>query len=208
MCDKEHCQVFKGKSLANIDIIKAVDETSNSVIVDENLNLIVAAFHSNCGGQTISSADVWNKAQNYLQPVRDTFCINARNAFWEKEVNRKIWYKYLSKKYPDTDSVKFPKNFNYAQPLRSKDFVAKDIHIPLKDIRNDFALKSTYFSVEDAGETLIFKGKGFGHGIGLCQEGAIRMAKTGYSYSEIIHFYFHKVNIVNLNRLYFFKDFD
>jgi stage II sporulation protein D len=76
----------------------------------------------------------------------------------------------------------------------------------LKEIRSDFNLKSTYFSVEDAGETLIFKGKGFGHGIGLCQEGAIRMAKTGYSYSDIIHYYFKNVNIVNLNSLYFFKE--
>jgi stage II sporulation protein D len=109
MCDKEHCQVFKGKSMANIDITKAVDETSNSVIVDENLNLIVAAFHSNCGGQTISSADIWNKAQSYLQPVRDTFCINSRNAHWEREVSKKNWLKYLNKKFPQIDSIKLRK---------------------------------------------------------------------------------------------------
>lgn len=206
MCDKEHCQVFKGKSLSNIEIINAVQETSNSVLVDENLNLIVAAFHSNCGGQTISSADVWNKAQSYLQPVRDTFCINARNAHWEKEVNKKIWIKYLRKKIPQLDSTGLIRNYNFAQPQRIRDFIVRDIKIPLKEIRSDFNLKSTYFSVEDAGETLIFKGKGFGHGIGLCQEGAIRMAKTGYSYSDIIHYYFKNVNIVNLNSLYFFKD--
>jgi len=208
ICDKEHCQVFKGKSMANIDITKAVDETSNSVIVDENLNLIVAAFHSNCGGQTISSADIWNKAQSYLQPVRDTFCINSRNAHWEKEVSKKNWFKYLNKKFPQIDSIKFPRNFNYAQPIRSKEFVVKDIKILLKDLRSDFTLKSTFFSVEDAGETLIFKGRGFGHGIGLCQEGAIRMAKTGYSYADIIHFYFKNVTIVNLSKLFFFKDLD
>jgi len=206
MCDKEHCQVFKGKSLSNIEIINAVQETSNSVLVDENLNLIVAAFHSNCGGQTVSSADVWNKAQSYLQPVRDTFCINARNAHWEKEVNKKIWIKYLRKKIPQLDSTGLIRNYNFAQPQRIRDFIVRDIKIPLKEIRSDFNLKSTYFSVEDAGETLIFKGKGFGHGIGLCQEGAIRMAKTGYSYSDIIHYYFKNVNIVNLNSLYFFKD--
>jgi stage II sporulation protein D len=206
MCDKEHCQVFKGKSLSNIDIINAVQETSNSVLVDENLNLIVAAFHSNCGGQTVSSADVWNKAQSYLQPIRDTFCVNSRNAHWEKEVNKKIWIKYLLKRNTQLDSSNLVRNYNFAQPQRTKDFIVKDIKIPLKEIRSDFNLKSTYFSVEDAGETLIFKGKGFGHGIGLCQEGAIRMAKTGYSYSDIIHYYFKNVNIVNLNSLYFFKD--
>jgi stage II sporulation protein D len=138
--------------------------------------------------------------------VRDTFCINARNAHWEKEVNKKIWIKYLRKKIPQLDSTGLIRNYNFAQPQRIRDFIVRDIKIPLKEIRSDFNLKSTYFSVEDAGETLIFKGKGFGHGIGLCQEGAIRMAKTGYSYSDIIHYYFKNVNIVNLNSLYFFKD--
>jgi hypothetical protein len=55
----------------------------------------------------------------------------------------------------------------------------KDIKIPLKDIRSDFNLKSTYFSVEDAGETLIFKGKGFGHGITKPKE---RLAAIWHNY--------------------------
>ena len=208
MCDKEHCQVFKGKSMGNIDIVNAVNETSNSVLVDGNLNLIVSAFHSNCGGYTVSSADVWNKAQSYFVPKRDTFCINSRNAHWEKEIDRTVWINYVKKKLPSLDSSELPKSFNFAQPHRIRDLELKNVKIPLKDVRADFNFKSTFFSIEDAGEVLIFKGKGFGHGIGLCQEGAIRMAKTGYSYSEIIHYYFNDVNIINLNMLSFFKDFD
>jgi len=206
MCDKEHCQVFKGKSLANLDIITAVEQTSNSVLEDDNLNLIVAAFHSNCGGQTVSSAEVWNKAQSYFVPTRDTFCINSRNAHWEKEISKKVWFKYLKKKFPQNDSLDFPKTYNFLQPTRKKDFEVKLIKIPLKDLRTDFNLKSTYFSVEDAGDVLILKGKGFGHGIGLCQEGAIRMAKIGYSYADIIHFYYRNVSIIDLRSLYFFKE--
>jgi stage II sporulation protein D len=206
VCDKEHCQVFKGKSLGNYDIILATQQTENSVLVDENLNLIVAAFHSNCGGQTISSADVWNKAQPYLIPTRDTFCINSKNAFWEKEINKTIWNRYIKKKFPNLDENDYPRSFSFEQPYRKKEFTAGNIHIPLKDIRSDLGLKSTYFSIEDAGETLVFRGKGYGHGIGLCQEGAIRMAKTGYSYSDIIHFYFRNVTIINLNKLNFFKE--
>ena len=109
---------------------------------------------------------------------------------------------------PSSDLSVMPKNFNFAQPHRTRDLELKNIKIPLKDIRTDFNFKSTFFSIEDAGDVLIFKGKGFGHGIGLCQEGAIRMAKTGYSYSEIIHYYFFEVNIINLNMLSFFKDFE
>ncbi len=208
VCDKEHCQVFKGKSMGNYDIILATQQTENNVLVDENLNLIVSAFHSNCGGQTISSADVWNKAQSYLIPTRDTFCINSKNAFWEKEINKTIWMRYMKKKFANLDESDYPRSFSFEQPYRKKDFVAGNIHIPLKDIRNDLGLKSTFFSIEDAGETLVFKGKGFGHGIGLCQEGAIRMAKTGYNYADIIHFYFRNVTIINLNKLNFFREAD
>lgn len=208
VCDKEHCQVFKGKSLGNYDIILATQQTENSVLVDENLTLIVSAFHSNCGGQTISSADVWNKAQSYLIPIRDTFCINSKNAFWEKEINKSIWVRYLKKKFSNLDESQYPRSFSFDQPYRKKEYSVGAIQLPLKDIRNDLGLKSTYFSIEDAGETLVFKGKGYGHGIGLCQEGAIRMAKSGYNYADIIHFYFRNVTIINLNKLSFFKEVD
>jgi len=40
------------------------------------------------------------------------------------------------------------------------------------------------------GEEVILYGKGFGHGVGLCQEGAMQMAKKGYSYDQILRFYY------------------
>jgi stage II sporulation protein D len=42
--------------------------------------------------------------------------------------------------------------------------------------------------------------------VGLCQEGAIRMARLGYTYSDILRFYYKDVEIVNLSRLAFFKE--
>ena len=49
-------------------------------------------------------------------------------------------------------------------------------------IRKDFGLKSTYFSTEANNDYLIFNGKGYGHGVGLSQESAMKMARLGYSY--------------------------
>ena len=48
-------------------------------------------------------------------------------------------------------------------------------------------------------------GKGFGHGVGLCQEGAMKMAKSGYTYGQILHFYYKNVHMINLESLSFFK---
>ena len=48
-------------------------------------------------------------------------------------------------------------------------------------------------------------GRGYGHGIGLCQEGAMRMTKLGYSYKDIIHFYYKDVHLVDQSALNYFK---
>ncbi|MFN7014814.1 MAG: SpoIID/LytB domain-containing protein, partial [Bacteroidia bacterium] len=58
LCDKVHCQVYKGKNKRNDDILMASVATTGIVIVDSNIKLITAAFHSNCGGQTMNSEDV------------------------------------------------------------------------------------------------------------------------------------------------------
>ncbi len=53
---------------------------------------------------------------------------------------------------------------------------------------------------------MIFEGKGFGHGVGLSQEGAMRMAELGVPYDEIIHYYYQGVHLVKIDALDFFRD--
>jgi stage II sporulation protein D len=48
------------------------------------------------------------------------------------------------------------------------------------------------------GDTVIIHGKGYGHGVGLCQEGAMVMAAKGYTYSQIIDFYYTGVRITDI----------
>jgi stage II sporulation protein D len=69
--------------------------------------------------------------------------------------------------------------------------------IPLRDIREQFKLKSTFFDVEIIGEEVLLHGRGFGHGVGLCQEGAMNMAKKGYTYDQILGFYYPKMKLVD-----------
>ena len=67
-------------------------------------------------------------------------------------------------------------------------------------------LKSTFFSIVSLGDTLVFKGRGFGHGVGMCQEGAMRMAKLGYKYMDVINFYYQNTQLIDLRKLDYFKD--
>ena len=78
--------------------------------------------------------------------------------------------------------------------------------IPYKTIRSDWQVRSAYFSIEEARDSIIIRGRGYGHGVGLCQEGAIRMAKIGYSYQWILDYYYKDIEIIKLSKLKFFQE--
>jgi stage II sporulation protein D len=62
-------------------------------------------------------------------------------------------------------------------------------------------LKSTLFSCSEVGEFVKLSGKGYGHGVGLCQEGAMKMAKSGFTYQQILGYYFEGTKIINLKSI-------
>lgn len=207
LCDHTHCQVYFGKSM-EFEILKAVLETKNSVVVDDNLNLIEAAFHSNSGGETANSEDVWGSKLSYLRSVKDSFSVKMPNAKWERKMAKEDWLSYLKLKhnYPIQDSSALLLAITFKQDSRKQYLEANNIKVPLKNVRTDLQLKSTFFTIIPVGDSLIFKGRGFGHGVGMCQEGAMRMAKLGYKHQEVINFYYQKTQLIDLRKLDFFKD--
>lgn len=207
LCDDVHCQAYLSKASKAI-ISEAVYTTMGEVVVDSDLNLITAAFHSNCGGQTCNSQDVWAVSTTYLKSVQDTFCLRQPHAHWKRSIALEDWKAYLQLKhnYPVEDSLKLNSATTFNQSgSRSIFFMDKNLKIPLKTIRADFQLKSTFFSVEQKGDMIIFNGRGYGHGVGLCQEGAMEMARRHFSYKDILNFYYKDVYLVNLNALSYFK---
>ncbi len=206
LCDDVHCQAYHDKCLKNPAIIEAAKITEGLVIADTAMTLITATFHSNCGGQTVNSEDLWGRARSYLQSVNDTFCTYERCAYWEKKIALDTFLNYLhangfriGKNSWGKDSVIF------SQPQRMVWFRAGGDSMQLKKMRTDLKLKSTFFSVSRAGNEIVLKGRGYGHGVGLCQEGAMRMAKLGYKYQEIIKYYYKNTNIVSMKALNFFN---
>lgn len=206
LCDEVHCQAYKGKSRSNPDILKATAATNDLVVIDNELNLITATFHSNCGGRTMNSEDVWSLPLHYLRSIPDTFCHSEPHAKWTKSIAFSDWESYLKNKFSlNVNSVENQIVIkSYSQVERDVFFTGKEI--PLKTIRKDWRLNSTYFSIEHKNDSVHLTGKGFGHGVGLCQEGAMRMAKESYSYKSILNKYYKNVNLVNLRALRFAKE--
>ena len=201
LCDGTHCQVYHGMPRREDLAIAAAADTRELVIVDSDINLITAAFHSNCGGQTVNASDVWSKSVPYLVSRPDSFCIAMPSSKWEKCFSMEEWDHYLEKKarYMDADTEAFSPSRSYYQ-------VDNCLYVSTLSMRQDLKLRSTLFDVRPTGDKIQLMGRGFGHGVGLCQEGAMQMAKHDYSYQDIIHYYYKDVHIIPLRRLDFFRD--
>jgi stage II sporulation protein D len=204
LCDKVHCQAYNRKP-KSVLIKEAAKETDGIVIVDSDINLIVATFYSNCGGETAKSEEVWRQKLYYLRTVKDTFCLHENNALWTKKIPKIKWTNYLVNNGFPKGSLVHECGLEYFQNCREQFFEDQNVQIQFTKIRTDFGLKSAQFNVIPNGDFVILEGKGFGHGVGLCQEGAMKMAKTGYSYIDILHFYYKNVHMINLESLDFFK---
>ncbi|PKP38910.1 MAG: hypothetical protein CVT98_04280, partial [Bacteroidetes bacterium HGW-Bacteroidetes-15] len=200
LCDEVHCQAYKGKSTKNPNILKATRESKGQVVIDMEGNLVVGAFHANCGGQTANSGDVWITQRDYLISIKDPYCKGQPSSTWEVKIPLELWYEFLSTKGIDGENMPLshfvfnPKGREYIYPIDSK-------QIPLTDIRNYFKLRSAFFSIDIHSNAIRIKGHGYGHGVGMCQDGAMQMAKRGKSYREIIQHYFYGVSIVNFSEV-------
>ena len=141
------------------------------------MNYLTASFYSNSGGQTENSENVWGKKVSYLRSKADPFSEGKNNYKWTKSISKREWLNYLKTtyNYDIDDSIKRQKVLNFTQINRKKYLAGWDSHILLTDIRRDWRLKSTYFSIEEQGDKIILHGKGFGHGVGLSQEGAMNI---------------------------------
>jgi stage II sporulation protein D len=197
LCDDTHCQVYGGIT-SDSTILRAVYDTRDLVITAADSSLIIAAFHSNCGGETSPSEFIWPAKLDYLIRITDPYCVNSRNAKWVKELPSEKWAAMLRKNgYKGrTDSSEL---FAFRQPSRVQDYVTGGFRLPFSVIRKDLDLRSSWFSVIPEGDTLKLEGRGYGHGVGLCQEGAMVMAANGFDYAGIIGFYYPGVLIMKIS---------
>ena len=198
LCDGVHCQAYLGRYEGESNaILTGVDSTKGKILLDSNNNRFPVFFSANCGGQSSETDQIWSANIAAYLSRKDTFCIHTRQANWEKYIPKKKVVSFLKEKYfLDVNSPEIAnKIINFKQDVRKTFFIHPSYGIPLRDIRNYFGLKSTYFDTEQVGDKILFKGKGFGHGVGLCQEGAMNMIKKQFSYEDVLRYYFSGAKI-------------
>lgn len=188
-CDHVHCQAYFNRCIRP-DIMMGAIQSSGETLVDHSGKLIETPFHSNSGGQTANSEDVWRSALPYLRSVTDTFSYRMRQSDWTKTVSIDRWLGYFANKHKINthDPALRDSLLHFTQNERK----VRLLGIPLTRIRIDFQFKSTFFSVsvDSASNNVIIHGHGYGHGVGLSQEGAIRMVGLGIPYDSILYHYY------------------
>ena len=205
LCDDVHCQAYKSRAKRSDLIVEATSVTKGLVIVDTSLSLITAAFYSNSGGQTSASEDIWQQPRSYLLSVPDSFSVGGKHYQWTKSIPLSKWIAYLKRKGFHINASVSGEDFVNHIHKRQKYYFFQGDSLAYTQIRSAFRLRSSYFSIDYKNGNIILNGRGYGHGVGLSQEGAMEMDKQGYSYKEIIKFYYRNVFIVSLRALQFFK---
>ena len=189
LCDDTHCQVYPG-IITDSTIINACHTTADMVIIDRDSTLIVSAFHANCGGVTASSSDVWVAKYPYLISVKDPWCGYSRSSSWTTGIPLSEWNAFLiSKKVePGQESVLFSPAGS--SPTRAVGNNIAGMHISREDVRQRFNLRSSFYTLTPSGDSIMVTGRGYGHGVGLCQDGARAMAAGKMKYDQITAFYY------------------
>lgn len=197
-------QVYDGVDIEDSRASRAVEETAGEVLTYSGA-VIQAFYHSNCGGHTEAASNVWGADLPYLQGVDCRYCLNAPSARWETVLPLKkieLLLKAAGYRLSDLSGLR-PGVTNRSGRLQDLTLsTAKgDLRVSAVNFRKAIGysvIKSTNFSVRTRGDDLIFTGLGNGHGVGLCQWGSKQRAGDGFSYREILSYYYPGVSIEKL----------
>lgn len=200
LCDTVHSQVYGGFDVEQIKTNRAVDTTKSQVIT-YNGHLAIPYYHSSSGGHTESSENIWTNPVPYIRGIEDKYSLNSPHSNWEVELSRGEIETILKRNQKDIGNIKNLYVAEISENDRVLSFIIEGTNgkkeLIKQESRNMFGLRSSWFHVEHDSEKDIyfFVGKGYGHGIGMSQYGAKRMAEDGYGYADILKHYYSGIRI-------------
>jgi len=206
-CDSTHCQHYQGEDfasgtagrLANI----AARETHDTILSFQH-KPIEAYFTAACGGRTTTPEIAWGTATSgafKYQPVVCKWCRASHYYRWERTIG-------ASRLFTGVGTLVDFKLTSHAE-LKTENAAAgfvraivvtdgtRTASIPISRFRSELGhtigwntIISNAFSIERRGSEFVVRGRGFGHNVGLCIEGALRQSERGRDWKTILGFYF------------------
>ena len=176
-------------------IIQAVTETAGEVLCYDGV-LIDPVYHASCGGGATESAEyVWGNAKPYLVSVPCNHPADQHSgvtmAISQAELMEKL--DLQSNAVNVIAEERTPSN-------RLKTMLVGDNAIQGSELRNALGLKSTLIDWRIVGNQMIVTTNGYGHGAGMCQNGANYYAQLGYNYQQILQHYYRGAVVQKNNK--------
>lgn len=212
--DYTHCAAFtdlnteaKQQWGSNADawtekIRTAVRETSGQVVT-YNGSPIAAVFHSAAAQQTEAAVSVWGTDIPYLTTVDSTGDADCPKYDASVTLGAEEFRQIMLAKYPDINLTGLPKTWftdidtSEAGGVRTCKIGGQELKGT--EVRALFGLNSTHFTINTTDTSLTFHTQGYGHGVGMSQYGARKMAEDGKSYQEILTHYYTDTQITALD---------
>jgi len=194
LCDLTHCQTYRGADGETEKARAATAATASEVLTVDGKTADVY-FTAVCGGATADAADVWGERRAHLRSVPCDACRGARDFSWTAEVALADLDAALDGNGRLTGLTVVERGAGgYARAVRldgtGRPLSGEQLRVALGRALGWGVVKSARFTVERRGARLRFAGRGFGHGVGLCEAGAAELARRGLGYREILARYF------------------
>ncbi|MDD4004892.1 MAG: SpoIID/LytB domain-containing protein [Elusimicrobiaceae bacterium] len=199
-------QAYVGASRDCDSVLEAVRATEGEVLTYDG-NLIPAFYHANCGGKT--SPPAWGKGESDpIPPLRGVscgYCGFSKNYEWDVSLSARKLLTFLASYGHKAERIKriTVSDRNDAGRVSAFEFKTDedDYTVKTSDLRKYFGasfLRSSYIKkVYAHGGDFIFEGRGYGHGVGMCQDGAKGLAERGYKYTLILRRYYPSARLMD-----------
>lgn len=217
VCADDHCQRYQGLAMAvGESVRRAIDQTWGQVLRYRGA-LCDTRYSKCCGGRTELYSTCWeDKDFPYLQSVEDRFCDCEHSEILPQVLNdydmRTMDFHDWTVRYSREDLsalVHRRTGVDYGEILSlepvergpsgrikylringTKHSAVIGKELAIRRALSETHLKSSAFEVTADGDFFVLRGRGWGHGVGLCQIGAAVMASKGYDYRQILSHYY------------------
>ena len=192
-------QVFKGNKDVHPNFKKALMKTKGTILTHRN-EPIQTFFTATCGGETEKPKYVWGSTTRlpYFQNINCPYCTTHPKYRWKAKISlatveRKLKFKVSGK----IKSIRVVKRSPSKRALTIEITSSKGrVNLSGNEFRlalGGRVVQSLRFKLKQNKTNIYFNGRGYGHGVGLCQWGAKTMAEKGYSSRKILQFYYKQV---------------
>jgi stage II sporulation protein D len=205
LCDETHCQLYQPDRLRTSSFARAASDAERRTrgrVLWYGGQPVDAVFHADCGGHTTTPTTAWNGTDFPYLPARADQVPGVRHRTWTFELSAAEWRTLLNgdgrtavgNVFGGMAVVRTGPGDRVTQlrisGSRERMVSGEVLRIVVGAARGPRAVMSSRFSVETSDTGIRLIGTGFGHGVGLCQVGAMARARRGDSLADILKHYF------------------